>query len=104
MSSRRLSWNLVLVATSLSFVASLAGLVLGWGFLTAVARFSPIEIAFYAVDPRSAFASASLYTVAVVTAAGFLAAAFSSLRFRQALTVYEMTLPYLEADLGVVRE
>ena len=104
MSSRRLSWNLVLVATSLSFVASLIGLLLGWGFLTLVADFSPVQIAFYAVDPRSAFFSASLYSVLVVTLAGFLAAALSSLRFRQSLGVYEMTLPYLESDLGDVGE
>jgi len=102
MSSRRLSWNLILVATGLSFVASAIGLVLGWGFLSLVAKFSPIEIAFYAVDPRSAFVTASLYSVLVVTMAGFLAAAFSSLRFRQPLIVYEMTLPYLESDLGNV--
>ena len=102
MSSRRLSWNLILVATALSFFASAAGLLVGWGFLTLVADLSPIEIAFYAVDPRSAFASASLYSFLVVTAAGFIAAAFSSLRFRQALGVYELTLPYLESDLGDV--
>jgi ABC-type lipoprotein release transport system permease subunit len=101
-SSRRLSWNLVLVATSLSFVASVAGLLVGWGFLLLVSRFSPIEIAFYAVSPQSAFVSASLYSVLVVTVAGFVAAAFSSLRFRQSLIVYEMTLPYLESDLGDV--
>jgi hypothetical protein len=35
----------------------------------------------------------------VVTIAGFVASAFSSLRFRQSLTVYEMTLPYTESDL-----
>ena len=102
MSSRRLSWNLVVVVTSLSVAAAAAGLLVGWGFLTLVADLSPIEIAFYAVDPRSAFASASLYSVVVVTVAGFIAAAFSSLRFRQALGVYDLTLPYLEADLGDV--
>ena len=104
MSSRRLSWNVILVATSLSFAASVGGLLVGWGFLTLVAEFSPVEIAFYAVDPRSAFITASLYSVLVVTLAGFLAAAFSSLRFRQSLEVYEMTLPYLESDLGDVSE
>ena len=104
MSSRRLSWNVILVATSLSFVASVGGLLVGWGFLTLVADFSPVQIAFYAVDPRSAFLSASFYSVLVVTVAGFGAAAFSSLRFRQSLVVYEMTLPYLESDLGDVSE
>jgi MacB-like periplasmic core domain/FtsX-like permease family len=104
MSSRRLSWNLVLVATAFSFVASLGGLLLGWGFLTLVAEFSPVQIAFYAVDPRNAFAPASLYSVLGVTLAGFAAASFSSLRFRQPLVVYEMTLPYLEAEPGVVGE
>jgi ABC-type lipoprotein release transport system permease subunit len=103
-SSRRLSWNLILVATSLSFVASVCGLALGWGFLTLVAKLSPVEIAFYAVDPRSAFSLASLYSVLVVTGAGFAAAALSSLRFRQPLIVYEMTLPYLESEPGVVSE
>jgi ABC-type lipoprotein release transport system permease subunit len=104
MSSRRLSWNLILVATILSLVASAAGLVFGWGFLSLIYRFSPIEIAFYAVDPRSAFPTAALYSVLVVTVAGFAAAALSSLRFRQPLIVYEMTLPYLESDPGVVSE
>jgi ABC-type antimicrobial peptide transport system permease subunit len=104
MSSRRLSWNLVLVATSLSFVASVAGLLIGWEFLSLVAKFSPVQIAFYAVDPRSAFATAALYSVIVVTAAGFIAAALSSLRFRESLVVYEMTLPYLESDLGDLNE
>jgi len=103
-SSRRLSWNLVLVATCLSFVAGAAGLALGWGFLTLVDRFSPIQIAFYAVDPRSAFPTAALYSVLVVTVAGFVAAALSSLRFRQPLIVYEMTLPFLESDPGVVSD
>ena len=92
------------MATSLSFVASVAGLLIGWGFLTLVAKLSPIQIAFYAVDPRSAFLTASLYSVLVVTVAGFAAAVFSSLRFRQPLRVYEMTLPYLESDLGDVSE
>ncbi len=100
MSSRRLSVNLILVATALSLVASVAGLLVGWGFLTLVAEFSPIRIAFYAVDPRSAFPVASLYSVLVVTVAGFAAAASSSLRFRQPLVVYAMTLPYLESDLA----
>ncbi len=104
LSSRKLSWNLILAATSLGFVASIGGLVLGWGFLTLVAKFSPIQIAFYAVDPRSAFASASLYSVIVVTVASFVAAALSSLRFRQPLMVYEMTLPYLESVAGVVND
>jgi len=103
-SSRRLSWNLILVATSLSFVASVAGLFVGWAFLTVVADFSPVQIAFYAVDPRSAFLTASLSSVLVVTVAGFIAAAFASLRFRPSLLVYEMTLPYLESDLGDVVE
>jgi ABC-type lipoprotein release transport system permease subunit len=103
-SSRRLSWNLILVATSLSFVASVAGLLVGWAFLTIVAEFSPVQIAFYAVDPRSAFLMASLYSVLVVTLAGFVAAAFASLRFRPSLLVYEMTLPYLESNLGDVVE
>jgi ABC-type lipoprotein release transport system permease subunit len=104
MSSRRLSWNLLLVATSLAFVASVAGLLVGWGFLSLVAEFSPVQIAFYAVDPRTAFLTASLYSVLVVTVAGFIAAAFSSMRFRQALVVYELTLPYLESGLGDVNE
>jgi len=104
MSSRRLSWNLVLVATFLGFLASIAGLLLGWGFLTLVAEFSPVQIAFYAVDPRSAFLSASIYSVLMVTLASFAAAAISSLRFRQPLIVYEMTIPYLESDLGDVSE
>jgi ABC-type lipoprotein release transport system permease subunit len=103
MSSRRLLWNLVLVATSLSFVASVAGVLLGWAFLTVVSEYSPVQIAFYAVDPRSALPTASLYSVIVVTAAGFIAASFSSLRFRQPMVVYEMTLPYLESDLGDAR-
>jgi ABC-type lipoprotein release transport system permease subunit len=99
MSSRRLSWNLVLVATSLSFAASAAGLLVGWGFLSLIETFSPIQIAFYSVDPRTAFDTAALYSVLVVTLAGFGAAAASSLRFRQTLAVYEMTLPYLETDI-----
>jgi ABC-type lipoprotein release transport system permease subunit len=103
-SSRRLSWNLVLVATSLSLVASVAGLSVGWAFLTLIAEFSPVQIAFYAVDPRSAFITASLYSVLVVTAAGFAAAVFASLRFRRSLEVYAMTIPYLESDLGDVGE
>ena len=100
MSSRRLSWNLILVATFLSFVAGVAGLLLGWVSLTLLARFNPVQIAFYAVDPRSAVLTASLYSVIVVTAAGFVAAAFSSLRFRQPLVVHQMTLPYLESGPG----
>jgi ABC-type lipoprotein release transport system permease subunit len=103
-SSRRLSWNLILVATSLSLVASVAGLFIGFAFLTVVAKFSPVQIAFYAVDPRSAFLTASLYSVLVITVAGFVAAALSSLRFRPSLLVYAMTLPYLESDLGDVVE
>jgi ABC-type lipoprotein release transport system permease subunit len=99
MSSRKLSWNLILVATSLSLVASVGGLLVGWGFLTLVSTLSPIQIAFYAVDPLTAFPLASLYSVILVTVAGFVAAAFSSLRFRQPLTVYEMTLPFMESDL-----
>ena len=74
------------------------------GLLTLVTEFSPIQLAFYAVDPRSALLPASLVAVSVVTAAGFAAAAFSSLRFTQPLTVYEMTLPYLESDPGAVSE
>jgi ABC-type lipoprotein release transport system permease subunit len=104
MSSRRLSRNLVLVATSLSFVASVAGLLVGSAILVIVARFSPIEIGFYAVDPRSAILAASLASVVVVTVSALVAAAFSSLRFRQPLTVHAMTLPYLESDLGDVNE
>ena len=104
MSSRRLSWNLIAVATSVSFVASAAGLLIGWALLTLVAQFSPIQLAFYAVDPRSALLPASLVSVSVVTVASFAAAAFSSLRFRQPLMVYEMTLPYLESDAGDVGE
>jgi ABC-type lipoprotein release transport system permease subunit len=103
-SSRRLSWNLILVATSFSLVASMAGLSVGWSFLTLIAKFSPVQIAFYSVDPRNAFVMASLYTVLVVTVAGFAAAVFASLRFRQSLGVYEMTLPYMESDLGDVGE
>jgi ABC-type lipoprotein release transport system permease subunit len=100
MSSRRLSWNLILVATLLCFVAAVGGLVLGWASLTLLARLNPVQIAFYAVDPRSAMLTASLYSVIVVTAAGFLAAALSSLRFRQPLVVYQMTLPYVESYPG----
>jgi len=97
-SARRLAWNLIVVGGSLSFVASVAGLALGWVSLTLVAKFNPVQIAFYAVDPRSAFLTASLYSVVVVTAVGFGAAAFSSLRFRQHLVLYSMTIPYLESD------
>jgi len=104
MSSRRLSWNLVAVATSVSFVVSVAGLLVGWALLTLVAEFSPIQLAFYTVDPRSALLLASLVSVSVVTVTGFAAAAFSSLRFTQPLTVYAMTLPYQESDPGAISE
>ena len=83
-------------------IGAVAGLLVGWAFLTLVAELSPVQIAFYAVDPRSAVLAASLDSVIVVTVAGFVAAAFSSLRFRQPLIVYEMTLPYLESDPGDV--
>ena len=104
MSSRSLSWNLIAAATSVSFVASAAGLLIGWTLLTLFADYSPIQLAFYAVDPRSALVPASIVSVAVVTVASFAAAAFSSLRFRQPLLVHELTLPYLEYDVGDVGE
>ncbi|HUK74164.1 MAG TPA: ABC transporter permease [Nitrososphaerales archaeon] len=97
MSSRNLSVNIVLVATALSLGASVGGLALGWGFLDLVAEFSPIRIAFYAVDPRGAFPTAALYSVAVVTGAGFVAAALSSLRFKQSMVTYKLTVPFLES-------
>lgn len=99
MSSRRLGLDLVLVTASISAAAAVGGLGLGWGFLALVARFSPVRLAFYAVDPLSALPLASLYSVALVTAAGLVAAALSSTRFRRPGAVYEMTLPYLEAEV-----
>ncbi len=102
MSSRRLSLNLALVSASLGLVASVAGLLLAWGFLSLVAEFSPVQIGFYAVDPRSSMLVASLYSVAAVTAAGLVAAAFSSLRFMRSWNVYQMTLPFVESDPGDV--
>lgn len=104
MSSRRLSWNLIAVATSVSFVASAAGLLLGWALLALVAKFSPIQLAFYTVNPLNGLVDAALVSILVVTGASFTAAVISSLRFRQPLMVNEMTLPYVEYDTGDVGE